>query len=84
MPWYLYLTFGFPATALLAYGQWLGARTLQHDRSISALDSQSALRLSMRRDDRQAINQLGEKIDGLATEVAGLSAQMGMLIDGKA
>ena len=74
----------FPATALRAYGQWLGGRTLQHDRSISALDSQSALRLSMHRDDRKAIDQLGEKIDGLSTKVAGLSAQMRMLIDGKA
>ena len=83
MPWYLYLLFGFPATGLLAYGQWLGSRTLQHDRSISSLQGQGRLRLDMRRDDRRAINRLGEKIDDLSTQVAALTAKMEILINGR-
>ncbi len=84
MHWSLYLLFGFPVTALAAYGQWLGARTLSHDRHISALQAGSKLRLDMRREDRRAIYRLGEKIDGLSSAVAALGAQMEMLIDGRA
>ena len=84
MPWWAYLLAGTPLAAVLAYGQWLGVHVLTHDRAIKMMEAHCTSQMAIRAEERQALVKMVEKLDNLSAGMAGLSAKMDMLINGRA
>ncbi len=82
MPWWAYFLAGTPLAGTLAYGQWLGKRTLKNGRDIALLDAGLQADARLRDAHSRLLEKMGDKLDNLSDAVAGLSAQMKILIDG--